>query len=369
MTATSRKFLTPLLILGFVACNTIGKNHAALTSSNDSILPTVSMNTPRSGHTATLLPNGKVLFAGGMERNGTYFNSVELYSPMTGKFHPAGSMSAARVGHTATLLPNGKVLIVGGFDGNGSLATAEVYDPATDTFAATGSMASRRGDFTATLLQSGKVLVAGGEDNTALSSAELYDPAIRKFVPTNSMTSGRTMQTATLLPDGQVLIAGGGPYQKPLATAELYNPASGIFSSTGKMNIARYKHAAQLLPDGNVLIMGGSDGRDRRGQYSSAEVYDTSRNTFTSVGSMTTARYKFPEAVVRLKTGEIFIAGGSERSEVYDVKTGAFSAVDGQMDGARSYSTATLLGDGRVLIAGGYDDHGIATAKAWVYKV
>ena len=192
MTRTLKSILAPLLILGIVACT--GINRSALTSSNAAIVPTVSMNTPRSGHTATLLPNGEVLIAGGMERNGTYFNSVERYSPVTGKFAPVHSMSVRRVGHTATLLRNGKVLIAGGFDSNGSLASAEVYDPATDTFASAGSMASKRGDFTATLLPSGKVLVAGGEGVNALASAEIYDPAIGKFLPTNSMTSGRTMQ-------------------------------------------------------------------------------------------------------------------------------------------------------------------------------
>jgi len=369
MTITQRNLLASLLILGVAACSSVGKNHPAVTTTSDfTIVPAINMQTPRSGHTATLLRNGRVLIAGGMERNGTYFNSVELYSPATGSFSFAHSMSARRVGHTATLLQNGKVLIAGGFDGSGSLDSAEVYDPATDSFTPTGNMNSRRGDFTSTLLPNGKVLVVGGEASSALASAEVYDPGTGKFSRTGDMSSGRTMHTATLLPSRKVLITGGGDYQKPLATAELYDPASGSFSTTGSMAIARYKHAAELLPDGNVLILGGSDGRDWRGQYVSAEIYDTAKHTFRLAGNMSTARFKITEAVARLKTGEILIAGGGERCEVYDNRTRSFKLVNGQMDTPRFYSTATLLADGQVLIAGGYDTHGVASSKAWLFK-
>lgn len=327
------------------------------------------MTAPRSGHTATLLPDGRVLITGGMERNGVFYSSAELYTPATGKFMAIpGGMSTQRAGHTATLLSNGKVLIVGGWSANSVLATAELYDPATSTFTPTGSMSVARGDFTATLLANGKALVAGGVNDSALSSAEIYDPATGTFARTGNMSAKRTMHTAILLPGGAVLIAGGGEYQHPLATAEIYSPATGTFAATGNMTVPRYKHAAALLPGGNVLIVGGSDGRDWQGRYASAEMYDPTKRAFTAAGNMNKARFKLPDAVALLKNGEVLIAGGGEQVEIYDPAAKTFSAVAGRMDTERFYSTATLLSDGRVLITGGYDNHSIASAKAWLYR-
>ena len=111
---------------------------------------------------------------------------------------------------TATLLPNGQVLVAGGFNGV-DLASAELYDPATGLWTATGSMTSARDHHTATLLPNGQVLVAGGYsfDDFALASAELYDPATGLWTATGSMATARYWHTATLLPNGQVLVAGG----------------------------------------------------------------------------------------------------------------------------------------------------------------
>jgi WD40 repeat protein len=172
---------------------------------------------PLSQHTATLLPNGKVLIAGGVDATNpnltTATATAEIYDPATGAFSPTGNMTAARTGHTATLLANGRVLITGG----SGLSTAEVYDPATSSFSATGIMGLARASHTATLLSNGTVLVAGGGDSTA----ELYDPAAGSFIPTGGMESGRTAHSATLLQNGEILVAGGGS-RFPLATAELY---------------------------------------------------------------------------------------------------------------------------------------------------
>ncbi|MDQ6652278.1 MAG: kelch-like protein, partial [Acidobacteriota bacterium] len=298
-----------------------------------------------------------------------FFRSAELYDPMTGRFTAANrNMSTQRVGHSATLLPSGKVLIAGGWSSEGLLASAELYDPSTGVFTLTGQMSSARGDFTATLLSNGKVLVAGGENGGALSSAEIYDPATGVFILTGNMNSGRTMHTAVLLSDGEVLVAGGGEYQHPLASAELYNPASGSFTITGNMTVPRYKQAAMLLTDGNVLVVGGSDGRDWQGRYANAEMYEPAKGAFSAIGKMNMARFKLPDAVALLKSGKVLIAGGGEQVEIYNPVSRTFSVATGRMDAARFYSTATLLTDGRVLVAGGYDNHSVASAKAWVYK-
>src|SRR5205823_11552805 len=114
-----------------------------------------------SGHTATLLPNGNVLVAGGGDIDGIH-PSAELYDPASGTWSATGSLATPRSGHTATLLPNGKVLVAGGGDGS-ILASAELYDPASGTWSATGRVATARFGYTATLLPNGKVLVAGGE--------------------------------------------------------------------------------------------------------------------------------------------------------------------------------------------------------------
>ena len=333
------------------------------------IVPTNNMTAARSGHTATLLPNDQVLIAGGMERNGVFYSSAELYDPGSGKFNlTKGNMSTQRVGHIAVLLPGGKVLIAGGWSNGGLLATAEIYDPNTARFTSTGNMSFTRGDFTATLLANGKVLVAGGENDRPLSSAEVYDPALGKFTPTSNMNAARTMHTAVLLSNGKVLVAGGGEYQHPLATAEIYDPTDGTFIVTGNMTVPRYKHAAILLKDGNVLVVGGSDGRDWQGRYADAEIYAPAKGTFSAISKMNAARFKLPEAVTLLRNGSVLIAGGSEQVEVYNPASRTFSTGTGRMDAARFYSTATLLADGRVLVAGGYDSRSLASAKAWLYK-
>jgi IPT/TIG domain/Galactose oxidase, central domain len=330
---------------------------------NGTFSATAGLGIARYCHTATLLPNGKVLIAGGF--NGSYLSSSELYDPAIGTFSATtGSLGTARFQHTATLLPNGKVLIAGGFNGSYP-SSAELYDPASGTFSGTGSLATQRTAHTATLLPSGKVLIAGGYGMSYLPSIELYDPASGTFSVTGSLVASvRDGHTATLLPNGKVLIAGGkfGGY---LTSAELYDPVGGTFTATGSLGTARYQHTATLLPNGKVLIAGGFGDV---GSLTSAELYDPASDTFSTTGSLGTAR-KLHTATL-LPNGNVLIAGGVgdgelvTSAELYDPASGTFS-VTGSLVIAREYHTATLLPNGKVLIAGGIGGSYLSSAELY----
>jgi hypothetical protein len=207
-----------------------------------------------------MLLNGKVLIAGGTLPGGVYLASAELFDPSAGKFTAIASMTVARTNHSATMLPNGKVLIAGGYDSrpSGYWQSAELYDPGAGKFTATGSMAVAKSDHTATLLPNGRVLIAGGETvGIGISAdAELYDPSVGTFAAAGSMTVPRVSHTTTMLLDGKVLIAGGVNEAVVLASAELYDPSVGTFAATASMVARREQHTATLLPDGKVLIVG-----------------------------------------------------------------------------------------------------------------
>ena len=335
-----------------------------------SVTAALPMLEPRSGHTATLLPNGKVLIAGGMRRNQDFYKSAELYDPSSGKFTATGEMTLGRVGQVAVLLRSGKVLIAGGWIGHGCTDSAEIYDPVSGKFTRlTARLTTPRGSARATLLADGDVLITGGgESNTpgGIASAELFRIADMSFHAVQAMHFARVSHTATLLRDGRVLIVGGRG-NKVNAEAELFDPKTARFRVTGSLAIARYKHTAGLLPDGRVLIAGGSDERDWGGNLSSAEIYDPQTGKFGSAPSLIDARFKLPEEAVPLDAGRLLIAGGSGKVEVFDPGAGKFVAASGEISGPWHFISETRLNDGRVLLAGGYANNDRATAETWIY--
>jgi len=341
------------------------------TSRVGSVTPTGHMLEPRSGHAATLLPDGKVLVVGGMRRNQDFYKSAELYDPETGKFQPSGEMSERRVSPVAVLLRSGKVLIAGGWIGHGCTNSAEMYDPATGKFAAIGSkMTAVRGDARGTLLPDGDVLITGGSDHDApggIASAEIFHASTMTFERVDPMHFARVAHTATLLRDGRVLIVGGRG-DKVNAIAEIYDPKTHRFSDTGLLNTPRYKHTAGLLPDGRVLIAGGSDERDWHGNLNSAEIYDPKNGNFTAASPLNDARFKLPEEAVQLTSGRLLVAGGSKEVEVFDSASGKFLVGSGQISDAWHFMSETRLKDGSVLLAGGYPNNDQATAETWIYR-
>ena len=325
---------------------------------------TGSMAKGRLQHTATLLPNGKVLILGGSDgrdiADGLYpVSEAELFDPTTGTFVSAGDTQ--RSFDTATLLLNGTVLVTGGDTGSTTTQTAELYDPTSGLFQPTGSMETPREGPSATLLADGKVLLTGGIrplDPLGLSwetlqTAEVYDPATGTFSPTGNMVNPRTSHTATLLPDGTVLLTGGTVLDSGSnaagQSAELYDAVTRSFTPTGSMAVPREGHTATLLLNGKVLVVGGFT--DAPG--ATAELYDPSTRLFSPAGRMTTARGAHTATL--LPNGTVLIAGGyphTSTAELYDPITASFTLTGG-MGGARFSHTATMLRDGRVLVTGG----------------
>ena len=343
---------------------------------------TGSMGTARDSHTSTLLPNGKVLVAGGTS-TGAPLPSAELYDPATGTFSATGSMGTARFNHIAALLPNGMVLVAGGTDSSNSpLASAELYDPAAGTFSATGPMGTVRHNPSATRLLNGKILISGGRDGRfsgfSIFSAELYDPATGTFSATGSMGTARDWHMLTLLSNGKILVSGGSSTDGfgtllPLSSAELYDPATGTFSATGSMGTARYNPTATFLTSGKVLVAGGYNLAG--GILQSAEVYDPATGIFTPSGGKFFA--VFNTTATRLPDGTVLFAGGegpvsvaNTASELYDPGTGNFYSTAFMGTGRYSHyatdSKSVLLSNGQVLVAGGFAG-GVSLASAELY--
>ncbi len=296
-----------------------------------------------------------VVTVGGLVSNGLPFTVVQRWAQ-------TGSLVGRRRGETITLLNNGRVLVAGGSDQSGnSLATAEIYDPGTGTFTPTGSMITGRTGHTATLLKDGKVLIAGGVGSSfpPLGSAELYDPDTGVFSAVGNLNQVRVMHSATLLPNGLVLLVGGlDSNDFDIASAELYDPQNQTFGFTGSLQTPCDGHTATLLNSGKVLVAGGHYWNNGYTELSRVELYDPASGTFTSGGNLTEPRTSHIASL--LNNGKVLLAGGqsattgssSASAELYDPGAGTF-ALTGSMKEPLMYHTSHLLYNGKVLVVGG----------------
>jgi hypothetical protein len=374
--------------------------------------------TPHRRHTATLLATGQVLVAGGEARFGGETDALEWYDPINDSATYWGHLNQARRDHAAVRLNSGKVLFAGGRSFGTTLSSVEVFDPQLNYVESSqnGMLAARSG-FSLTLLPGGKVLAAGGSDGMAnLANAEIYDPASGAWQWTGAMSVPRSGHAATLLPDGRVLVSGGETAPgTAAATAEIYDPASGGWSIAGPLAVARAGHAAVLLPSGSVMLAGGTGsaaaatssewfdpavpqvrfdsllpnlrtgaiatwlppgkvlfgGGGMNNDYNAfADVFDTATSSWSGIG-LVAGRTRHTQTL--LGNGKVLLAGGlyagtpTAHSELVSGVTSSSTATAPLLT-ARAAHTASLLADGSVLVAGGYGSDGAAVAATERYR-
>jgi len=286
-----------------------------------------------------LLPAGAFLLVGGGINSGTALGThpaalSQRFDPVRAEFVRSGDLKRVRSGDAAaTVLADGRVLATGG--GSADAPFSETYDPATEQWTTGENLIVGRRGHTATLLADGRVLVAGGfvcctgNGQVFTDTAEIYDPTTGRFQLTDRLAQARGFHRATRLADGRVLLSGGfaaagAADVEALAASEIFDPVSEKFSSVGGLEIPRVGHSALLLPDGRVLAVGGTSGGAQAGS-------------------------------------------GVSATELFDARTGKWTAGP-LLDPAWVGVTATLLGNGKVLLFGGEDAQGFPRPEAFLFE-
>ncbi|MBN8480427.1 MAG: hypothetical protein J0L88_02430 [Xanthomonadales bacterium] len=338
-----------------------------------------SMAVARAGAGAVLLPDGRVLVIGGQSAQFAATATIENFFPPTNSFSTEAPLATARTSASVSLMPNGRILVAGGYvpppninQGGTILASAEVLDQSVWTSApTTGAMVSARAGASTGVLTNGRVLFAGGHNgSTVVASAEVYNEANGTFSAVGAMAQAREAAGSALFPDGSFYIFGGrSATGQPLASAERFDMQAQTFSTNPQpLWQARYAAGTAMLANGRLLIAGG---RGASGPIARAEVFDSYTRTFTQTGPMITPRSD--ASTITLADGSVLVVGGRGAGSVlataerYDPATREFVAVNGSLATARQRAAATLLPNGKVLIAGGYDSAGEVLGSAELF--
>lgn len=351
------------LVIGLIVLAVIAIGFYFWSGRNGRFVRTGDMTIARESHVATLLQDGRVLITGGYSADISKLieignlSSAEIYNPETEKFTKIPDMTEKRKYHTATLLKEGRVLIAGGVNDFGRLDSAEIYNPKTNKFTKTGDMNFVRDGHVAILLSNGKVLIIGGHAKSKESlhpnakpydklfiqhNAELYDPATGKFTLTPEHKGWYAYPTATLLPDGRVLIV--GDYNGKVA--EIYNPIKNEFTQID------YEANSTKMPNDKILFLG-------IGKETYPRLYDIYTSKFIQSKSKLNGVYSTSTS---LNNNKVLIIGGAvynkdgyltdDFNTLYDIKKDNFTKIKKIRDCFGGH-TATLLNNGDVLVTGG----------------
>ena len=335
------------LLISFTVILTLG------CGGDDSVtLEGPSLSTGRWAHTATVLQDGRLLVVGGQESMSRASKVAEIFDPSTDTWSNTGETLDKRgEGHTATLLNDGRVLVTG----DNEEGSSEIYDPSTDQWSYTGTMNVARKSASATLLEDGRVLVSGGVDRTKagrveLDSSEIYDPSSGEWTVADVMEQIHSNHVTRLV-DGKVFLSGW-------FLSEMYDPATDLWSPVGepkRKDIARGT-TATILNDGTVLMVGGARFPPNKWQgdpshpVGSSEIYNPSDGSLSTSVSMATPR-EYHSAIL-LKNGDVLIVGGISM-ESYNPGAKIWTEIGELIHERDQMHTATMLNDGRIVIAGG----------------
>jgi len=334
----------------------------------------IKMPEARAAHSATELLDGRILLAGGCTDDGcdqSISGTAVIFDAKSRKFTPTGRLITPRVGQRSIRLRDGSVLLIGGWTADGVTASIERYVPSTNQFVHFADMNTARDGFSATALLDGNILIAGGyaEKMRRLDSIEVFDPRTRKVIHQTALGTARMYHTATRLTDGKVIIAGGSNNARRVTdTIEQFDPQTKTIKQTGKMLKARHKHAALLVGD-KVLFLGGAGMPESDNFYNAVESWSIDSQQSQPYSNLNYGRYKFLDSVLLLPSGSVFVGTSGSDIEQLSSKSLSSAARSANPDRSRlSFSTATLLSDGQVLIAGGYDSNISVKRSAWLVK-
>lgn len=317
-----------------------------------------SLNIQRTGHSATIMPDGNVLVAGGW-KDTSALSSCEIYNPETDEWLRAPSMNLKRHNHGMITLNDGRIFVFGGE----KVKDCEIYDPTTQKRKTTDSLkAIRQAIYSNSIahLLDNRVLVTGGHRNyppILLSSCELYDPVLEEWQTTDSLKYSRWAHTATTLKNGKVLVVGGFGNEKELNKCELYDPLKNEWEIVDTLNVARSNHSAILLHGGKVLVIGGQNyGNPTSPWLSCCEIYDPLKNEWTQVGFTNYAHSD--HAAYIINNSNVLIV--DTYYEIYNVSTNS-SVYLGEYPVDKGNMTVVQLPDGRVIGIGGMEIFGDTT--------